>query len=98
MIQAAASAIGVDEGEIRPRGRHANGARDMAICMARRHCGLSNVRLGAESGEVTGSTVTHACRRFEGRLRKDSALAKRLELAGARLSVTHANSATAPAA
>jgi len=98
VIQAAAAAMGVDDSDIRPRGRHGNDARDMAIYMARRHCGLSNVRLGAEFGGVTGSNVTHACRRFEGRLREDSALAKRLGLAEARLSATHAHSATAPGA
>ena len=60
-----------DEEEIRRRGRHGNVARQLAMFLAQRHCGLTNARIGAEFGKIEGTNVSYNSRKVEERVRRE---------------------------
>ncbi|MBM4045446.1 MAG: hypothetical protein FJ279_10045 [Planctomycetes bacterium] len=85
VVAACAVVSGVGRDEIRIKGRHDNQAREMAIYLSRRRCGLNNAALGQQFGGITGSNVTHVCKKFEASLQHDRGLAKRLASAEEKL-------------
>jgi len=56
------------------RDRHGDWGRDMALCLGRHHCGMTQAELGAAVGGLAYPAVGHAVRRIERRCQEDSKL------------------------
>lgn len=54
--------------------RHGDWGRDLVLCLARRHCGLTHAELAAQTGGINAAAVTEAVRRMERRLHADQVL------------------------
>lgn len=71
--------LGVDAKALRTRGKRLNHARDVAVYLAARRCGQPLAEVGSYFGGVSGEAISHACRRVEEMLRRDSALSGLVE-------------------
>ena len=58
--------------------RRGDWGRDMALCLGRRHCGLTLQELGQAAGGMRVEAVAMAVRRIEQRLLQDRALARQV--------------------
>ncbi|MDA2920717.1 hypothetical protein MYX76_14715, partial [Desulfobacterota bacterium AH_259_B03_O07] len=64
----------VKEKEIKMRGIRGNMARNVAIYMSKRYCGLTNQVIGNIFGEIHHSAVSKVSSRLEERIKKDKKL------------------------
>ena len=81
IVKRVAAAFGVSEAELLGASRLRNvlRARQAAMYLVRELTGLSLPRIGAALGGRDHTTVLHACRKVEGELGTDLALAKRIQ-------------------
>ena len=76
LIRNVSEVIDVPEHIIRDKGKHGNEARELAIFLAHKHSGETNVMIGKEFGEITGPTMTYLLCKIRDRLRQDRTFVK----------------------
>ena len=79
LVRAVGDAFGVKEKEIKMRGSRNNKARNVAIYLAKRYCGLSNREIGEIFGGIHYSAVSKASSRLEEEIEKDKRLFRLIE-------------------
>ena len=74
MIKAVGEIFKVKEKEVKMRGIRGNMARNVAIYMSKRYCGLTNQEIGNIFGEIHHSAVSKVSGRLEERIKEDKKL------------------------
>ncbi|MGB7291280.1 MAG: helix-turn-helix domain-containing protein [Thermodesulfobacteriota bacterium] len=74
LVRAAGDAFGVKEEDLKTRGGRNNKARNVAISLAKRYCGLSNQKIGEIFGGIHYSAVSKVSSRLEEEMKKDKRL------------------------
>jgi len=74
LVRAVGDALGVKGEELKMRGGRNNRARNVAIYLAKRYCGLSNQEIGKIFGGIHYSAVSKVSARLEVEIRKDKKL------------------------
>ena len=71
VIRIVSEVAGVSEEALRARGRHGNEARELAMYLAQRYCGETNVAIGMEFGGIAGTNVSYVSQKVKERLSGD---------------------------
>jgi hypothetical protein len=79
LVRAAGDAFGVKEEDLKMRGSRNNKARNVAIYLAKRYCGLSNQEIGEIFGAIHYSAVSKVSSRLEEEIKKDKSLRRLIE-------------------
>jgi putative transposase len=79
LIRAVAKAFGIKGEELKARGSRNNKARNVAIYLVKRSCGLSNREIGEIFGGIHYSAVSKASGRFEQEIKGDERLLRLTE-------------------
>jgi len=72
---------GVSEGALRARGRHGDEARELAMYLAQRYSGETNMSISRELGGIVGMNVSYVAQKVKDRLSGDGQLRELCERA-----------------
>ena len=79
LVRAASDAFGVKKEDLKTRGSRNNKARNVAIYLAKRYCGLSNQEIGEIFGGIHYSAVSKVSSRLEEEMKRDKRLNRLIE-------------------